>query len=118
MAKHCYSIPHMILTCLHNNFVVVVVVVHVFCVYVFDIIACDDARIRVWRIPDDGSRGGTQNEEEFFLIGTIITSPHTYSNHFFTDTIAPYITLLYYIATIHITDYMAVLADYLSVEYV
>ena len=67
----------MILTCLHNN--VVVVVVHVFCVYVCDIIACDDARIRVWRIPDDGSRGGTQNEEEFFLIGTIITSPHTYS---------------------------------------
>ena len=42
-------------------------------------IACDDARIRVWRIPDDGSRGGTQNEEELFLIGTIITSQHTYS---------------------------------------
>ena len=34
-------------------------------------VACDDARIRVWRIPEDG-KGGTQEEADF---GTIIT-PH------------------------------------------
>jgi coronin-7 len=32
------------------------------------VVACDDARIRVWRVPD-GGRGGTQKEAEFFLIG-------------------------------------------------
>ena len=30
--------------------------------------ACDDARIRVWKIPSRGG-GGTEQEPEFFLIG-------------------------------------------------
>jgi coronin-7 len=32
------------------------------------VVACDDARIRVWRVPD-GGRGGTVKDEEFYLIG-------------------------------------------------
>jgi coronin-7 len=32
------------------------------------VVACDDARIRVWKVPE-GDRGGTIKEPEFFLIG-------------------------------------------------
>ncbi|CAI8054249.1 Coronin-7 [Geodia barretti] len=32
------------------------------------VVACDDARIRVWKVPE-GGRGGTVKEPEFFLIG-------------------------------------------------
>ncbi|CAI8048905.1 Coronin-7 [Geodia barretti] len=32
------------------------------------VVACDDARIRVWKVPE-GGRGGTVKEPEFFFIG-------------------------------------------------
>ena len=41
---------------------------HCHCVCVCVAVGCDDARIRVWRVPEGGS-GGTQKESEFFLIG-------------------------------------------------